>query len=129
MFFRSIKYALISIVLFASANANAKIEQFTDYFSGTFAQDSIIDYAYSTGQSTFSNGNASLNTNHEIISLFPDFYFAGGSFTRADSTGAFSGRFDFGTTLPDYDSPFPPNVFQILGVFYTDNPFCTLILI
>ncbi|NOU26198.1 MAG: PEP-CTERM sorting domain-containing protein [Methylotenera sp.] len=123
MFFKSIKYALIGVVLFASANANAKIEQFTDYFSGTFSQDSMIDYFDFTGQSTFSNGNASLNTNHEIISLFPDFYYAGGSFTRADSTGAFSGRFDFQTTLPDYENQFAPNVFPIYGIFSTDNLF------
>ena len=72
---------------------------------------------------SFFNGSVSLITNHEVVNYLPDFYVANGTYTRADGTGAFSGRFDLETTLPDYGNTPPPNVFPIVGNFYTDSFF------
>lgn len=123
MFFKSIKFALIGLAIFASTHAEAKVVEFQEAFSGTFSQASMIDFGYYAGQSTFFNTNATLDTNHEVFNFYPDFFIAAGTFTREDNTGTFSGRFYFETPFPDYYDQFPPNVLPILGTFYTPSPF------
>jgi hypothetical protein len=122
MFFKSIKFALIGLTIFASIQAQAKVVRFKEAFLGTFSQTSMIDFGYYAGQSTFFNSNVTLDTNHEVFNFYPDFFIAAGAFTRADNTGTFYGSFDFGTTLPDYDGQFPPNVLPILGTFNSSVP-------
>lgn len=122
MFFKSLKFAVLGLAIFASTHAEAKVVEFQEAFSGAFAQDIFIDIGYFSGQSTFFNTNATLVTNHEVLDFYPDSFIAAGTFTRTDTKGTFSGRFDFGTVLPDYDGQFPLNVLPILGTFYTTSP-------
>ncbi len=117
MISNKIKKLIIGFAALVSLNAEAKVEQFLESFSGVLAQDVMIDADYFSGQSTFYSTIASLTTNHEVLSFFPDFYFAFGSFTRTDSTGSFTGMFDLSTQVPDYSS----TNLQLSGTFYMQN--------
>lgn len=118
----NIKKMLVGLAICISFNSEASLLQFMESFSGSLAQDVVMDAGYFSGQSMFTNTAASLTTNHEVFNYLPDFYVATGSFTRTDSAGTLKGMFELISQLPDYEDPNvqDPNVL-LSGTFYSQS--------
>jgi hypothetical protein len=121
VFFRSLQIAAISLALLASSNAHAKFVQFTESYAGYFTEELDPDIGLPKVQYNFFNSEANLTTNHYVFNFDPGSYSGFGTFTRTDSSGAFSGLFDFHSEIPDYYNPGPSDRIQIGGTFNSDQ--------
>lgn len=99
MVLTKIKTLIVCLAVLGSTHAQAKIHKFEEVFTGTIVKTGVIDPDNFDpdnlmGQSTLSNGDVSLTLFYPIFDFPPSHYPGGGTFTRTDSMGAFSGNFN-----------------------------------
>jgi hypothetical protein len=91
MLLKKIKTLIVGLAVLISMNAEAKVEQFQDSFAGNLGKQVENAFGWYIGQSQFTNGNVNLEISYDLLDFNPDFYLVSGTFTRSDSSRAFSG--------------------------------------
>lgn len=123
MVLKKIKILIVGLAVLISMNAEAKVEQFQDSFTGYLGKQIENASGWYTGESIFTSGNVNLQTSYDLYDFNPDFYIVSGTFVRSDSTSAFSGIFDFSVIYPDPGSIQDPWLvaYPISGFLQYDN--------
>jgi hypothetical protein len=97
-----IKSILVGLALFVSANAHAKLQEFEEVFTGTLPPIVSSEFGFYDEVATLQSEDATLTLYYQVVSDVTLNFIGGGTFTRTDALGAFSGRFLFYLSLPDY---------------------------
>jgi hypothetical protein len=124
MVIKSIKTLVVGLVVLMSLNAEAKIEQFQESYSGYLPMIDSWDGVYFIGESTFNGNGYALTIQYEALKLLSEqLYVVFGSYTRGNAVIPQMGQFDFSLAIQDPTSLSDPlfDPLQIAGTFsYTD---------
>jgi hypothetical protein len=104
------KSILVGLALFISANAHAKLQEFEEMFTGTLPPIVSSEFGFYDEVATLLSGDATLTLYYQVVSDATLSSIGGGTFTRTDALGAFSGNFFFYISLSDYLSPIDQEV-------------------
>lgn len=96
------KSILVGLALFVSTNAQAKLQEFEEVFTGTLPPIVSSEFGFYDEVATLLSGDATLTLYYQVVSDDPFSSIGSGTFTRTDALGAFSGSFLFYLSLPDY---------------------------
>ena len=126
MVLTKIKILIAGLTVLISMNAEAKVEQFQDSFTGYLDRSIENDAIWFSGESTFTNNNVSLITTHDIFDDNFSFFIVAGTFERDDGLRKFSGIFDINLYSADpFVNPdpwqFPGIPYEISGNFQYDH--------
>ena len=96
------KSILVGLALLISTNAHAKLQEFEEVFTGTLPPIISSEFGFYDEMATLLSEDATLTLYYQVGSDATLNFIGGGTFTRTDALGAFSGRFLFYLSLPDY---------------------------
>ncbi len=114
------KSILVGLALFVSTNAQAKLQEFEEVFTGTLPPIVSSEFGFYDEVATLLSGDATLTLYYQVVSDDPFSSIGSGTFTRTDALGAFSGSFLFYLSLPDYLSSNNQEV-SLSGFFDQDS--------
>jgi hypothetical protein len=126
MLLKKIKTLIVGLAVLISMNAEAKVEQFQDSFTGYLDRSTRNDAIWYSGQSTFISNNVSLTTTYDLFDDDFSFFIVAGTFERDDGNRKFSGYFDINLYSADpsiWPDPwqFPGIPYEIIGNFQYDH--------